>query len=360
MKALNMVFLYILIAYLTNSFIGEANRFEKSTFIKPWCGVYDAIGKRDACIQPNTTLKTSEDCLYLNIWKPTKHSEKLLPVMVWIHGGGFQVGSIFMEEYDSRYLASWGNVIVVSVNYRLGALGFLYLENENAIGNQGLHDQILALKWVQKNIQKFGGDPNRVTVFGESAGSMSVGSLLLSPLAKGLFQNAISQSGAPNLFFTITKEEANQRTLNLAKKLNCPCNTPKKVLSCLQNKTVDQLLNNPYDINKQNVMVPIYGDDLMPTNPITALKQNQFNDVNFMFGVCKNELTESIQLFLNINHPQMKLTMQNVKELIEYFFQLYKQNYADEAIKFYMENLNSTDQDVLKFASNFKIIFIKF
>jgi para-nitrobenzyl esterase len=143
---------------------------------------------------------TNEDCLYLNVWTPAKAKGDKLPVMVWIHGGSFESGSGSMAVYDGTNLAARG-VVVVTINYRLGPLGFLAhpaLSAESAdgvSGNYGLFDQIAALEWVRDNIAAFGGDPARVTAFGESAGAISILDLMVSPLAEGLFQRAIPESG---------------------------------------------------------------------------------------------------------------------------------------------------------------------
>lgn len=143
---------------------------------------------------------TSEDCLYLNVWVPAESIGKPLPVMVWLYGGGLENGSASVPLYWGDRLTQRG-VIVVTANYRLGVLGFLAhpaLSQESELhvsGNYGLLDQIAALKWVHRNIAAFGGDPGRVTVFGQSSGSMAVSALIASPLAKGLFQHAIGQSG---------------------------------------------------------------------------------------------------------------------------------------------------------------------
>jgi len=143
----------------------------------------------------------SEDCLFLNVWSPEKQTGTSLPVMVWIHGGGWTRGSGSTYLYDGAALARRG-VVVVTINYRLGAFGFyahpeLTAESSvGASGNQGILDQIAALQWVQQNIEQFGGNPEQVTIFGESAGSWSVHMLQTTPLAKGLFHRAIGQSGA--------------------------------------------------------------------------------------------------------------------------------------------------------------------
>jgi para-nitrobenzyl esterase len=150
--------------------------------------------------QGNGSNNVSEDCLYLNIWTPAKSADERIPVLVWIYGGGFAGGSTSTPTHNGEHLARKG-VVLVSVNYRVGPLGFLAHPELSAesprkvSGNYGLLDQIAGLKWVQKNIAKFGGDPARVTIFGESAGGIAVSMLCASPEAKGLFRGAISQSG---------------------------------------------------------------------------------------------------------------------------------------------------------------------
>ncbi len=164
----------------------------------------------------------SEDCLYLNVWTPAKSADEKIPVLVWIYGGGFSFGSTAEPVYDGSKLARKG-VVLVSIAYRVGQLGFLAhpelsAENPNHVsGNYGILDQIAGLQWIQKNIAAFGGDPNKVTIFGESAGGISVSMLCASPLAKGLFQGAISESGGsfgPTRAITFPGE--NMKTLQQA------------------------------------------------------------------------------------------------------------------------------------------------
>lgn len=175
---------------------------------KRWPGVRPAIGLGHNCIQHRPysdidpfTAGVSEDCLYLNVWTSSLETRPpRRPVLVWIHGGGFWAGFGGEERHNGARLAQKG-AVVVTLNYRLGPFGFLSHpafaaeSPRRAAGNYGLLDQIAALQWVQRNIRHFGGDPSRVTIFGESAGGMSVGSLIASPLAKGLFHRAILQSG---------------------------------------------------------------------------------------------------------------------------------------------------------------------
>jgi len=173
-----------------------------------WTGIRKADEFGSRCMQGNPfgdmvfrDKGISEDCLYLNVWTPAASTKERLPVMVWIYGGGFAAGGSSEPRQDGGNLAK-KSVVVVSFNYRLGVFGFfshpdLAKESDrNASGNYGLLDQVAALEWVQKNIGAFGGDAHKVTIFGESAGSFSVSALMASPLAQGLFQRAIGESGA--------------------------------------------------------------------------------------------------------------------------------------------------------------------
>ena len=175
---------------------------------KSWQGTRDATGYGNRCWAnirvPSLAGRTggvplSEDCLYLNVWTGANASSERRPVMVWIHGGGFQFGTAGDPNTDGALLAQKG-VVLVSVNYRLGVFGFFAhpkLRSEGRLsGNFGIQDQIAALKWVHANIANFGGDSKNVTIFGESAGSQSVSLLMGSPMAKGLFHRAIGQSGS--------------------------------------------------------------------------------------------------------------------------------------------------------------------
>ena len=178
-------------------------RFHAPQQVESWSGVKNATEFGASAPQVKNSLVgdelKSEDCLFLNIWSPAADGKKR-PVMFWIHGGGFVIGSGSASLYNGVNLANHGDVVVVTINYRLGSLGFLYFETEAARkagfeNNLGMKDQIAALQWVKENISAFGGDPNQVTIFGESAGGTSVETLLACPAARGLFKGAIAESG---------------------------------------------------------------------------------------------------------------------------------------------------------------------
>ncbi|CAG2168479.1 unnamed protein product, partial [Oppiella nova] len=236
-----------------------------------------------------------EDCLVLNIWSPPVSDIKVVdkplkPVMVWIYGGAFVVGSIFQfPNYNGSVLATH-DIVFVSINYRLGAFGFLYSGDESSPGNMGLYDQQLALQWVKQNIHKFGGDPDMVTIFGESAGSWSVSAHILSPLSKGLFRRAIMESAA-QLFSKnrplITKTEAISDAKQLADHFNC---TDDKWIQCLRG--IDATLIQDYHIQTNNTyhINAIIGTDILPYSAQVAFEKKEFNrDIELIAGTTELE-----------------------------------------------------------------------
>src|SRR6185312_11829403 len=188
-----------------------ALRWQPAQAPEAWAGLREA--SRFGHIAPQVTNaaeallggtpgEQSEDCLYLNVWTPSLEGKR--PVMVWIHGGSFITGAGSLGTYNGKLLAARGDLVIVTINYRLGALGFLNLRDASdgklaGSGTEGLGDQVMALKWARDNIQAFGGDPGNVTVFGESAGAMSIGALLAMSEARGLFHRAILQSGGAHI-----------------------------------------------------------------------------------------------------------------------------------------------------------------
>ena len=224
--------------------------------VRDWKGVRKAAEFGPRCMQApvfsdmifrdRADKPMSEDCLYLNVWTPAKSAKDGLSVMVWFYGGGFQAGSSSEPRYDGENLANKG-IIVVSVNYRLGIFGFLSHpeltkeSREHASGNYGLMDQIAGLRWVKKNVAAFGGDPDKVTIAGESAGSLSVSALMASPLASGLFRGAIGESGA---FFGRPPAGSAMQPLNETEKTGAKFaeSIEASDLAALRAKTAEELL----------------------------------------------------------------------------------------------------------------------
>ncbi|VDO02475.1 unnamed protein product [Rodentolepis nana] len=200
-------------------------RFAPPQPISPWKGTRNATTRCNACLQYHfgsfdnanpaakiwvNNTEMSEDCLYLNVWTPSSTSGGPKAVMVWIFGGGFFSGSPNLDVYDGRFLAAMEDVVVVSMNYRLGPFGFLYLKS-HVEGNMGLKDQQLALKWVKDNIVAFNGDPDRITVFGESAGAVSTSLQYLNPTSRTYFKRLILQSASPlNRWAISTADDAHE------------------------------------------------------------------------------------------------------------------------------------------------------
>jgi para-nitrobenzyl esterase len=226
----------------------------------------------------------SEDCLYLNVWTTAKSKSAKQPVFVWIYGGGLSSGSANCAIYDGEEMAKKG-VIFVSINYRVGVLGFMAhpeLSKEsgnNSSGNYGILDQIAALKWVQKNIAAFGGDPNNVTIAGQSAGAFSVTALIASPLAKGLFHKAIPQSGGllANRLLSQNLEKAEAVGLNFMKKANTNSITE------LRKKTAQelQILSNKQDAGRFGVTLDGY---ILPVNLMEHFKKGLHNQTPILTG----------------------------------------------------------------------------
>ncbi|XP_014372976.1 cholinesterase isoform X1 [Alligator sinensis] len=284
-------------------------RFKKPEPREKWSETWDATKHANSCYQnidktfpgfpgsemwnPRTNL--SEDCLYLNVWVPSPRP-KNATVMVWIYGGGFQSGTSSLPVYDGKFLARVERVIIVSMNYRVGALGFLALPgNEEAPGNAGLFDQRLALQWVQENIAAFGGNPKSVTLFGESAGAACVNYHLLSPKSHPLFTRAIMQSGSANApWSAITCSEARNRTLTFAELLHCSANNETDIILCLQNKDPEDILEGEVFISTPNSIVkvsfcPTVDGDFLTDMPETLMQRGVLKQTQILLGVNKDE-----------------------------------------------------------------------
>ncbi|VUZ45160.1 unnamed protein product, partial [Hymenolepis diminuta] len=240
-------------------------RFAPPQPVDPWTGTRDATKLCKACMQyifgsfdnANKAAKIwvnntemDEDCLYLNVWTPATNSRSLKPVMIWIFGGGYFSGTPNLDVYDGRFLVAMEDVVVVSMNYRLGPFGFLYLKS-HVEGNMGLKDQQLSLKWVKDNIATFNGDPNLITVFGESAGSVSVGLQYLNPTSRSYFKRFILESAGPfNRWSISTSADAHETGIAFIKASGCSDDKGdlEKEIKCLRGLPAYTLFDRLTDV----------------------------------------------------------------------------------------------------------------
>jgi len=261
-----------------------------------WKGILPAFSYGSVCPQTQAGSEAasyypqSEDCLSLNIWTPGI-DDKHRPVVVFIHGGAFIEGASANPMYNGSSLASNGDIVVVTINYRLGALGFLYLEplgEEYAeSGNLGILDQIHALQWVKNNIEMFGGDPKNVTLMGQSAGSISVTTLMSVPQAKGLFRRAIAESGAPNL--CLSRENAANITRKFMKLANVTDVEGLRRLTAFQLIDVQGTLLKDAGLSASNTFAPVIDGQVLLDDPFLALNNGSAAGIPLLLGTNRNE-----------------------------------------------------------------------
>ncbi|XP_061094426.1 neuroligin-1-like isoform X3 [Conger conger] len=266
-------------------------------------------------------LDQSEDCLFLNIYVPTedglwanrtlgdlggndgaqdediRESGSPKPVMVFIHGGSYMEGTGNM--FDGSILASYGNVIVITVNYRLGVLGFLSTGDQAAKGNYGLLDQIQALRWTSENIAFFGGDPLRITVFGSGAGASCVNLLTLSHYSEGLFQRAIAQSGTALSSWAVSFQPAKYARM-LARKVGCNLQDTVGLVDCLQHKHYKELVDQDIQPARYHIAFgPVIDGDVIPDDPQILMEQGEFLNYDIMLGVNQGEGLKFVELIVD-------------------------------------------------------------
>ena len=244
----------------------------------------------------STGAGSSEDGLYLNVWTSACDDARR-PVMVWIHGGAYVFGSGAVPWYDGTHFVEHGDVVVVTINYRLGPLGFLYLAEEfgpalAGSGNAGILDQVAALEWVHESIAAFGGDPDNVTIFGESAGANSVATLLALPAARGLFRNAIAQSGAGAWVST------SERAALVARRTLDALDVRPTDIAALQALPVEQILAAKPDLSDEALVgipalayQPVLDDHVLHQLPVDAIAAGHATGVHLMTGSNQHEMT---------------------------------------------------------------------
>jgi para-nitrobenzyl esterase len=297
---------------------------------KSWEGILEA--KEFGPIAPQPIFEPSsfvghpqsEDCLTLNIWTPPRDTTKR-PVMVWIHGGAFYFGGTPNPSYSGKFLSKRGDICVITINYRLGSLGNLYVPDK--VSNLGFIDQVTALKWVHENITNFGGDPNNITIFGESAGSQSVCTLLSMPGAKGLFRRAITQSGGP-----APQGHLPEGGIRASERIFSKLGIRTGDLDAFRKVPVDKLLKAENELRLEAMTQkkrdysgypPIIDGTEVPENPLTAISSGASKNVDLLIGRNLNEST----YFSSLN-PQ--LPKMNWDELYEYVSLLLSQFEPDK------------------------------
>jgi len=274
-------------------------RFMRSEKVDSWKGVKDASVEGSTCRQFDLMVMKelgSEDCLFLNVFTPELNPVEKKAVMVWIHGGAFQYGSALPIYGPGKLMGC--DVVLVTINYRLGVFGFLSTGDEVIPGNAGMWDQVLALKWVQENIEEFGGDPTKVTIFGESAGASSVSLLVMSPAAEGLFSRAITQSGTA---FVPTANQKDPLTYakQIASELNCPTDSSAAIREGLIGKSEDELFAAFQKVtaspgHPRLFFIPVVEggsttEPFLPDTPTNLVKSKRYNRVPVITGLVANE-----------------------------------------------------------------------
>lgn len=312
-------------------------RFKRAAPADSWQDIRDATRFGPAAPQvpsggmtDRVPVRWDEDCLTLNICTPAIDDSKR-PVLVWIHGGGYRTGQGAIPWYNGNSFARKGDIVVVSINYRLGALGFTDLsrfgEEYATSGINGILDQVTALQWVQSNIANFGGDPGQVTIAGESAGGFSVSTLLGSELAQGLFHRAIPQSGAAHA--TLNEEEGNVVTDLLLEVLDVE--TADELLAVPVEKILEVQPEVDKKFNKQlsatMAFYPVIGNEILPVSPLDAIRSGVGADVPVLTGYNKDEAT----LFVMDQVDEDRLRRQAADYGDESLVDIYRQRQPDSS-----------------------------
>ena len=349
-------------------------RFRKPREVKPWNGIYRAIRHSRPCLQYRqdnrfsreaawiSPVLSSEDCLYLNIWssvnkKPSVNNLK--PVLIIIHGGHFISGSSDIDSLDGGILAAFGDIVVVTFNYRLGVLGFLNSNHESSPGNVGLHDQATAIKWVRNNIESFGGDPEKITL---ASHGNSVGFHLISPVTRDLFRRAIIMSGSP--LTPQILEDASlslDRSQQLAVRVSCANDRvniykhPEDVVNCLR-KLEANFLAKAADDMMTGIHPPFsvaVGNEFLPFNPYGAIKvENELGSKKeILIGSVKDEgsllLHATFPKIFTVHNPK-KVSAQQVIPLIEEAFRFLPNPGPKMITHFFMTDLNTSDHSNIR------------
>ncbi|XP_012666584.1 cocaine esterase [Otolemur garnettii] len=302
-------------------------RFAPPELPESWSGVRDGTSHPAMCPQDLTSMNEealtmfnvtmpsipmSEDCLYLSIYTPAHtHEGSNLPVMVWIHGGALVMGMASM--YDGSMLAAFEDVVVVTIQYRLGVLGFFSTGDKHATGNWGFLDQVAALRWVQQNIAHFGGNPDRVTIFGESAGGTSVSLHVVSPMSQGLFHGAIMESGVA-LLPSLMVSSSDKVSMMVANLSACDQVDSEALVGCLRGKSEEEILA----INKAFKIIPgVVDGSFLPKHPEELLASADFQPVPSIIGVNNDEYGWVIPKVMGMDEPRKGTDREAWKDILQ-------------------------------------------
>ena len=272
-------------------------RFRPAQPVSAWDGVYMATAFGPACPQRKRRVGTSEDCLYLNIWSPRPDGKKRA-VLFFIHGGSFAGGAGSDPEYDGTSLAKSGDVVVVTVNYRLGVLGFLDFSflGEDFSPNCGLSDIVAALAWVHGNIEAFGGDPENITVFGQSAGAIAASVLPVMPSARNYVSKVIMMSGGPSLLYT--KEHYRETARKFLSFMNISTPEELRLIPAEKQAAKQKKFASCCGLGDGTFMIEVDGA-LVPDYPIPAAAQGAARDIPILIGTTREELSFSCKKLLS-------------------------------------------------------------
>ncbi|CAG9806196.1 unnamed protein product [Chironomus riparius] len=300
-------------------------RFQAPVPNKNWTGTLDATQYGPMCMQNKKHFNISENCLHLNVFTKNLGSTSLKPVIVFVHGGSFEEGSAY--NHRPLYLMD-RDIVLVTINYRFGPFGFLSTGTKEAIGNMGLKDQSLALKWIQNNIDVFGGDPSRVTIAGLSAGAYSVTAHMASEMSRDLFRRVIAVSGS---ITTFTKWDDNDldSAIYLAEQLNCTTSNITQMVRCLQDKPAESILvidvgatkNCRYQMSWRPVIEKDFGQErFLSKSPDEVFSDPKISPKAVMIGITEDEMSYMVPTFLRDEKALKKLNEHTNSYLADCFF----------------------------------------
>ncbi|KAH9421440.1 hypothetical protein DERP_010577 [Dermatophagoides pteronyssinus] len=337
-------------------------RFRRPVPIEKWNQTIEALQWPNNCHQKPKFLHRYqnknfvEDCLYLNIWSPNVNvnEENLKPVLIWIHGGALIEGGTSHSLFDLARLSVMTDAITVSINYRLNGFGFFYSDQINEIkGNQGLWDQTMALQWINDNIRYFGGNPNSITLMGNSAGSWAVSLHILSPVSRNLFHNAILLSGAANFYATKNPKDFVQKSLDIIRMIGCASeddNTiTESIVECMEQIEMEKV----EELSKIRSLVVIDGE-FLPDHPNNMIKSgNHKKDFNLLVSTVEDE-GSFIFAQTNSSFSSEELSLNDAKSILLQYIDLFVSNHKsfdkDTMLKVYFGKFNEfyDDSDLFK------------